>query len=143
MKDNFLKKYQVVTLIVIQSLIGLSILGDIHNKKIYLGINKQEIIGTIITSLIILFIYVYIIKKFWIMKKRLEYKIFILLNGLYLLNILINSYRIIFSPKIINVNLIINIIFVIMLIGNIILILTYNRNAKKLENRNVVFEEER
>ncbi|MGL5415375.1 MAG: hypothetical protein ACRDAU_06935 [Clostridium sp.] len=133
MKDKFLKKYQVITLIVIQSLIALSILGDIHNKKIYLGINKQEIIGTIITSLIILFIYVYIIKKFWIMKKRLEYKIFILLNGSCLLNVLINSYRIIFSPKIINVNLIINIIFVIMLIGNIILTLTYNKNAKNLK----------
>lgn len=108
----------------------LGILGDINNEKIYLGINKKFILNSIIANIILILIFILI--KFWNLRKKLRYKIFFVLNSLYLINILLNSIRMILAPKIIEVNLLLNTIIFIILIGNLVLILTYNRNVRRL-----------
>lgn len=135
MKIKYLKKYQIVFLVIVQSLMILVILGDINNEKIYLGINKQFILNITIANILLILIFIFILNKFWKLRKKLRYKIFFVLNSLYLINILVNSIRMILAPETIEVNLVLNTIIFIILIGNLVLILTYNRNIREIEKR--------
>lgn len=128
-KNKFLKKYQIFILSAIQILYIVSILE-------YAG--KERSVSSLSEFLIIVFIfigiYLYIVKKFWNIKIYLIYKIFAILNGIYIFNILLSLFMTVIKPKryFSKWSAFIHLIFFII---NLILILAYNRNVRAIENK--------
>lgn len=125
-----IKKYQVLILIIFEILSISVIIPTIFIKKNIEYIKINNIV--LIMPLIILGIYIYISRKFWKINNKI-YKIFSILNVIYILNIIGN----IIMKEILHISLrnvpITNIPIVILLIGNIILLIRYNKNVQNLK----------
>ncbi|MGL5415379.1 MAG: hypothetical protein ACRDAU_06955 [Clostridium sp.] len=94
----------------------------------------EIILGTLIIST-----YAMIVKKFWALREYLVYKVVSILNMLYICNMILNLgiMLCIETERVFRTIEILKIGIVLFLIGNIILILTYNRSVKKFENKNI------
>ena len=135
MYNKDLKKYELLFLVVINILLIVISYGYIKSDRIYLGVNRSFIIETIIFNILIIFSLFVVIRKFWVLRKKRIYLIFLVLNALYIINIFINIYRMIFYPQIVNVPIIESIVILLFFIGNLILILTYNRNLRAIKKK--------
>ena len=130
---QMMKKYQLNLLIIFQIICIIMIIqGSTKKEKIrYIKVN------TIIMAIIIIIIaciYLYIARKFWMLKKYIIYKAFSILNVLYAINIIGNFIKGALNIEI-NYILIESVIIGLFLIGNVILIATYNRNVRVLKSK--------
>ncbi|MGL5415378.1 MAG: hypothetical protein ACRDAU_06950 [Clostridium sp.] len=141
MKRVLLKRYQIIALSLIQVIFIIASLSQIMKTSIIyapiFSANTNVYINSIFVGVFILIIsmYGYITKKFWELKNFLIYKVFSILNILYLCNLIFNLVSILClsEEKIVNTFVEINIGICILFIGDLILILIYNKNVQNLK----------
>ena len=131
-----LNKLQISGLAIFQIIFIISLFKDfiVNNKLKEPARTTFFLMVVVFVGIIIICIYGYIIIKFWNIRERKVYKIFTVLNIIYLINEIINTFQILIN---INITFMIipNVIICIFLIINLILILTYNRNLRAIKKK--------
>lgn len=128
-----IKKYKIILIVIVQIICIQMLFHYISVKGSTVRVSFKYLTG--IFCIIMVYIFFYIARVFCKLKKYIRYKIFSILNILYIINIIANFI----IKSILNIEtkymLIPTLIIEVFLIGNIILILTYNRNVRALENK--------
>ncbi|MGL5648624.1 MAG: hypothetical protein ACRDDY_12310 [Clostridium sp.] len=143
MKRVLLKKYQIIIIVLIQILFIIASSQKILDKTvIYMPVLKETFSINSILKLLLILIgsYIYISKKYWDLKEYMIYKVFAILNMIFICEMIFKFMILIYikQDEVAKVNFLLSIGILVFLILNLVLFITYNRNVKKLENRNVV-----
>lgn len=131
-----LSKFKIFIFAFFQILFIKGLIQDIITNGSIVTVQKSIyfIIGVGVSVIILIYIYWNIAKKFWDIRKNIIYRIFAILNIIYIANMLIN---ILISFTNINIKFMRgpNFIVLAFLIINLVLIITYNRNLRAIKKK--------